>query len=115
MNRIPANKYGAAKTELDGIAFASRKEANRYAELVLMEKAHEITGLERQRKFTLIGAQRDSTGRVIERPCVYIADFVYKDKTGREIVEDSKGMKTQQYIIRRKLMLYVHGIEVKEV
>ena len=117
LNRIPANKYGAAKTELDGITFASRKEANRYAELVLMEKAHEITGLERQRKFTLIGAQRDSTGRVIERPCVYIADFVYKDKTGELVVEDIKtpATRTPQYVIKRKLMLSIYGIRVKEV
>lgn len=56
--RIDWTKYHAQTTEVDGIKFASKKEAKRYAELVLMEKAHEITGLERQRKFTLIGAQR---------------------------------------------------------
>ena len=67
-----------------------------------------------QKKYTLIPSQKKPSGGT-ERAVTYTADFVYKDKTGREIVEDSKGMKTQQYIIRRKLMLYVHGIEVKEV
>ena len=117
MTRIPGNKYGAKKTEIDGIKFASKKEANRYAELVLMEKAHEITGLERQRKFTLIGAQRDSTGRVIERPCVYIADFAYKDQDGNTVVEDTKSpaTRTPAYVIKRKLMLSIYGIMVREV
>ena len=115
--RIDWQKYHAQTTEVDGIKFASKKEATRYAELVLMEKAHEITGLERQRKFTLIGTQRDSFGRVIERPCVYIADFVYKDKYGALVVEDTKtpATRTPQYIIKRKLMLSIYGIRIKEV
>lgn len=114
---VPGSKYHSQKTVVDGITFASKKEANRYAELVLMEKAHEITGLEMQRKFTLIGAQRDSTGRVIERPCVYIADFVYKDQDGNTVVEDTKSpaTRTPAYVIKRKLMLSIYGLRIKEV
>ena len=107
-------KYGNKKTVVDGITFDSRKEATRYSELKLLQRAGEIFDLQRQVPFTLIPKQvRD--GKVIERPCVYKADFVYKDKDGTEIVEDTKGMKTKEYIIKRKLMLWQFGIEVKEV
>ena len=107
-------KYGNKKTVVDGITFDSRKEAVRWSELKLLQRAGEIFDLQRQVPFTLIPKQvRD--GKVIERPCVYKADFVYKDKDGTEIVEDTKGMKTKEYIIKRKLMLWQFGIVVKEV
>lgn len=108
------SKYHSRKITVDGIAFDSHREARRYQELQLLLRAGEITQLELQKKYTLIPSQKKPSGGT-ERACTYTADFVYRDKTGREIVEDSKGMKTQQYIIRRKLMLWVHGIEVKEV
>lgn len=108
------SKYHAKKVTVDGITFDSRREANRYAELMLLQRAGEISDLELQKKYLLIPSQKKPSGGT-ERPVTYTADFAYKDKTGREIVEDSKGMKTQQYIIRRKLMLYMHGVEVKEV
>lgn len=107
-------KYRSRKAVLDGVVFDSRLEANRYAELKLLERAGEITDLRTQVKYTLIPAQKKPSGGT-ERAVTYTADFAYRDKFGREIVEDSKGVRTQQYIIRRKLMLYVHGIEVKEV
>lgn len=107
-------KYHSRKITVNGIVFDSHREARRYQELQLLLRAGEISQLEMQKKYTLIPAQKKPSGGT-ERAVTYTADFVYKDKTGREIVEDSKGMKTQQYIIRRKLMLYVHGIEVKEV
>lgn len=107
-------KYHSQKAMLDGIEFDSRREAQRYAELKLLERAGEITDLRTQVKYTLIPAQKRPSGGV-ERACTYTADFVYKDKSGHEIVEDAKGMRTQQYIIRRKLMLWVHGIEVVEI
>lgn len=107
-------KYHSRKTTLDGMEFDSCKEANRYAELKLLQRAGEITDLRTQVKYTLIPAQKKPSGGT-ERACTYTADFVYRDKSGREIVEDVKGMRTQQYIIRRKLMLYLNGIEVKEV
>lgn len=107
-------KYHSRKTMLDGMEFDSRREANRYAELKLLQRAGEISDLRTQVKYTLIPAQKKPSGGT-ERACTYTADFVYRDKRGREIAEDAKGVRTQQYIIRRKLMLHVHGIEVKEV
>ena len=120
------SKYGANKTEVDGITFDSRKEARRYAQLKLMERAGAISDLQLQVKFILIPAQRepDKTGKrggvikgkTIERECSYIADFVYVDNdTGETVVEDAKGMKTEVYKIKKKLMLYVHGVKIKEV
>lgn len=108
-------KYNNKKISIDGRVFDSKKEAGRYSELKLLEKAGEISGLECQKKFVLIPAQRDpDTGKVIERECAYIADFVYL-RDGEQIVEDTKGFRTKEYIIKRKLMLRVHGIRVKEV
>ena len=124
--RHRANKYGNNKVVADGQTFASRKEANRYYELKLLEKAGKIKDLATQVKFVLIPEQRepDTTGKrggvikgkLIERECAYLADFCYTDTaTGQMIVEDTKGMKTKEYIIKRKLMLYLLGIRIKEV
>lgn len=107
-------KYHSRKTTLDGMEFDSLREANRYAELKLLQRVGEISDLRTQVKYTLIPAQKKPSGGT-ERACTYTADFAYRDKTGREIVEDAKGVRTQQYTIRRKLMLWVHGIEVIEV
>ena len=109
------NKFGAKRTEIDGITFASKHEAERYIELKYMERAHLISDLQLQRVFTLIGAQRDKEGKIIERPCKYIADFVYKDKDGKTVVEDAKGMRTDVFRIKKKLMLSIYGIRVQEV
>lgn len=111
------NKYGAQKTTLNGITFASKHEAERYVELKYMERAHLIFDLQLQRAFTLIGAQRDNDGKIIERPCKYIADFTYKDKNGNLIVEDAKSpaTRTDVYKIKRKLMLMIYGIRIQEV
>lgn len=108
------SKYHSRKITVNGIAFDSHREARRYQELQLQLRAGEITQLQLQKKYTLIPAQKKPSGGT-ERPVTYTADFVYIDNSGKEVVEDAKGMKTQQYIIRRKLMLWVHGIEVKEV
>ena len=109
------SKYGNRKTILDGITFDSRHEAERYAELKLLERAGEISNLQLQRPFTLLGVQKDETGKVIERPLKYIADFVYTDKNGKTVVEDAKGLRTDVYKIKRKLMLSIYGIRVIEV
>lgn len=107
------NKYGNRKITVDGIQFDSRKEAARWQELKLLERAGEIQNLQRQVPFTLIPKQvRD--GKVVERPCVYKADFVYT-QDGAEVVEDTKGMRTKEYIIKRKLMLWQFGIQIREV
>ena len=122
------NKYYAQKCVLDGIEFDSRKEARRYSELLLLARAKEISGLQRQVKFVLIPVQYEMYERygkngkelapgkrLLEKECAYIADFVYTDKDGKTVVEDTKGVKTKDYIIKRKLMLFIHGIRVKEV
>ena len=106
-------KYHAKKTELDGITFDSRKEADRYAELKLLERSGAIHNLRRQVRYELIPAQKKD-GKTVERACHYIADFVYEDN-GKTVVEDVKGYRTKEYVLKRKLMLQVHGIEVREV
>lgn len=107
------NKYHNKKVCYNGIAFDSKKEARRYSELLLLERAGVITNLQRQVPFVLIPSQRIN-GKVVERECKYIADFVYTEN-GKKVVEDTKGMRTKDYIIKRKLMLYIHGIQIKEV
>lgn len=111
------NKYRNKKATVDGIRFDSIKEARRYSELKMMEKAGEISGLELQKKFVLLPSQYSEIGgkrKCIERECAYIADFVYY-QDGKMVVEDAKGFKTPEYIIKRKLMLFIHGIRVQEV
>lgn len=110
--KFKKSKYHATKTIIDGIAFDSRKEAKRYQELKLLEKAGMVTDLELQKKFVLIPSQKID-GKVVERECSYVADFVYKEN-GYLIVEDVKGVKTKEYILKRKMMLYLKGIRIKE-
>lgn len=107
-------KYKNRKTEVNGIIFHSKKEARRYQELLLLEKAGAIQELKLQEKFVLIPSQRGKDGKVIERECSYIADFSYKEN-GKYIVEDTKGFRTKDYIIKRKLMLNIYGIQIKEL
>lgn len=111
------SKYHNKKVILDGLLFDSKKEAGRWAELQLLQKAGEIRELQRQVPFVLIPTQKDElTGRVLEREARYIADFVYRDNhTHKLIVEDTKGMKTELYRLKKKLMLYRHGIRIREV
>lgn len=106
-------KYHSRKITKDGITFDSVKEYRRFCELHLLERAGAIADLKRQVKFELIPSQRVN-GKVVERPCTYVADFVYKEG-GKTVVEDTKGFRTKDYIIKRKLMLQVHGIRIKEV
>ena len=99
-----------------GGGFDSRREQRRYQELLLMQRAGKIAGLVRQPRFELIPAQRDKSGKVIERAVKYVADYCYVDlDTGAAVVEDAKGFRTKDYIIKRKLMLWVHGIRIREV
>ena len=119
------NKYHNRKVKTsDGIVHDSRKEANRWLELKLLEKAGKITELKRQMEFLLIPPQYENLpqGRykrpkkkLVERACNYRADFVYYNELGELIVEDVKGLRTRDYIIKRKLMLYVYGIKIKEI
>lgn len=108
-------KYNNKKITVDGQIFDSKKEASRYEELRLLEKAGAIKDLRTQVKFKLIPAQRDeATGKVIERECSYKADFVYEED-GKTVVEDVKGFRTKEYVIKRKLMLWRYGIRIREV
>ena len=118
------NKYKNKKVVVNGIQFDSKKESRRYQELLLLEQQGQIQSLQRQVKYVLIPAQREpdtvgsrggvKKGKVIERECAYIADFVYLEN-GKKVVEDTKGFRTADYKIKRKLMLYVHGIRIKEL
>ena len=110
---VKQNKYRNQKIAVGNDVFDSVKEYTRYRELVLLQRAGHITGLRRQVSFELIPAQREG-GKIVERACNYAADFVYEEN-GKTVVEDTKGFRTKDYIIKRKLMLYVHGIRIKEV
>ena len=106
------SKYRAKKVTINGITFDSKKEAQRWMELDLLERAGKISNLQRQVKFELIPSQRIN-GKVVERAVNYMADFVYIEN-GEKVVEDTKGFKTQEYIIKRKLLLKEFGIRIKE-
>lgn len=106
------SKYHAVKVQADGHTFDSKAEYNRYKELKLLQDAGVISDLHLQYKFTLIESQKGKIRN--ERPLTYIADFWYV-KDGEVVVEDVKGMKTKEYIIKRKLMKYILGIEVVEI
>lgn len=105
-------KYRNQKIVVDNITFDSKKEAKRYQELILMQKAGLITDLKRQVPFTLVPAFNLNKKRY--RNMSYIADFTYK-QNGKEIVEDTKGYRTEVYRIKKKLMAYIYKIEIKEV
>lgn len=117
-------KYSAQKVTVDGITFDSKREAARYCELKLLERAGKITNLRLQQPFELVPVQREEDivlksgkikpGKIIERAVTYVADFVYVEN-GNLVVEDTKGMRTKEYIIKRKLMLYRLGIRIREV
>lgn len=101
------SKYGAAKTEVDGITFDSRKEARRYAELKILEKAGEIEGLRLQPEYELIPKYRKN-GHTVRRT-TYRADFEYTEKaTGQLVVEDVKGFRTETYRLKKKLLEYLY-------
>ena len=99
------SKYHAKRVEFCGMVFDSQKEFTRWQELCLLEKAGVITDLMRQVPFELIPAQRRN-GKTVERAVRYVADFVYR-MDGKEIVEDVKGLRTRDYIIKRKMMLFI--------
>ena len=113
MPRRSRSKYRNRKTKYNGMTFDSIREARRYRTLRLLEDAGDIHNLRRQVKFVLIPTQRID-GKLIEKECSYKADFVYEDADGKTVVEDAKGVRTDAYIIKRKLMLWRYGIRIKE-
>lgn len=107
-NKVVNNVFGR---------FDSIKEFKRYLLLREEEKCGRIRNLQRQVKFELIPKQTDSKGKLLERACYYIADFVY-ERQGKQVVEDVKSRITVSvatFVIKRKLMLYKHNILIKEV
>lgn len=114
MARTTYRKYGNQTVVRNGRKFDSKREAGRYAELQLMQRAGMITDLKTQVSYLLIPAQYDENHRCIERSCRYVADFVYR-QNGELVVEDAKGLKTDVYRIKKKLMLQIYGIKIKEV
>lgn len=127
------SKYGNDKIEIDGHKFDSKKEAKHYLDLKKLQEEGTISNLELQKKFVLIpsiyaestevytrGAKKGQPkqGKLLEKECAYYADFTYINEHGKLIVEDTKSKMTKklpQYIIKRKLMLYMHGIAIQEV
>lgn len=105
-------KYNNKKIVVDGIAFDSKREARRYQELKALEKAGQITDLKLQVPYTLMSSTKDANGKTI-RGIKYIADFVYREN-GKEVVEDCKGYRTEVYKIKKKLMLMIYGITIRE-
>ena len=120
------SKYKAKKTIVDRITFDSQKEAQRYCELRLLERAGVIKNLQMQVPFEIIppytevierygkkGQRLKDQIKSIEKACYYKADFTYY-QDGKLVVEDTKGFKTDAYVIKRKLMLHKFGIRIKE-
>jgi hypothetical protein len=125
-NYLKKAKYRNNKITIGDDTYDSMKEYNRYLDLLAMLKAGEITDLRRQVKFILLPAQREPEtkgkrggvikGKLLEREVSYYADFVYTDTgSGEMIVEDTKGIRTKDYILKRKMMLYFHNIKIKEI
>ncbi len=119
------SKYHSKKITTPEGTFDSIKEYHRWGVLKQLQERGVITDLERQKRYVLIPAQREpdtkgprggvKKGKVIERECVYIADFGYYDKkNGAYVVEDCKGFRTPDYLIKRKLMLYTYNIRIYE-
>lgn len=102
---VPARKYGNKPTEVDGIKFASKAEARRYSQLRLLERAGEIANLTLQPRYPLA-----VNGVLV---CTYVADFDYTDNnTHRLVTEDTKGVKTKDFVIKAKLFHAIYGREV---
>lgn len=125
-NYKAGNKYHAKKIEVDGEIFDSKREAARYIELQYLQRAGKISGLQRQKKFVLVPAQYEPEttgprggkikGKLLEREVAYYADFVYFDEEEKDfVIEDTKGVRTLDYIIKRKLMLWLNGYQIREV
>lgn len=108
------NKYNNKKTIVDGVTFDSKKEAQRYCELKILERAGTISNLELQPRFLLIKAFTNNKGKKI-RKTEYVGDFKYQEN-GKTVVEDVKGFKTKEYKLKAKLLQYLYRcIDFREV
>ena len=120
------SKYGNKKAKANGRVFDSRTEISRYYTLQVLEKAGEISELRMQVPFEIIPAIYETVEvqlktkvkqvqKLVQRATHYMADFVYKDKDGNMVVEDSKGFRTKEYLLKKKMMRAFLGITIKEV
>lgn len=109
-----STKYKNKRITVNGVKFDSIKEANRYCDLLLLERAGEITGLKLQVPFKLLDSYVRADGKII-RGITYIADFMYYDKDGKMHVEDVKGVKTEVYKLKKKLFEKLYGILLEEI
>jgi len=107
------NKYHNKKCEYKGIKFDSIKEMNWYINLENMQKLGKISELQRQVEFVLI--ETFKLNNKTYRKTKYIADFVYKTPDGKYHIVDTKGFKTKEYLLKKKLMAWKYGIEIEEV
>lgn len=109
------SKYGSKKVvDSAGRKFDSKREQKRFVELSHLQAAGHISNLKTQVRFELVPKQ-EKPGGGCERPVHYVADFVYTTRGGEQVVEDTKGFRTPDYVIKRKLLLKVHGIQIQEV
>lgn len=120
------SKYGNKKVKCGNKTLDSKHERRRYYTLQMLEKAGEISDLRLQVPFEVIPAIYETVEvqlktkvklvqKCIQRATHYIADFVYKDKDGNEVVEDAKGFRTKEYLLKKKMMRAFLGITIKEV
>lgn len=120
------SKYGNKKAKANGKVFDSKKERSRYYTLQALEKAGEISDLRMQVPFEIIPAVYETVEvqlktktkqvqKLVQRAAHYVADFVYKDKDGNEVVCDAKGFRTKEYELKKKMMRAFLGITIKEV
>jgi hypothetical protein len=116
-HRIRRSKYRNLETVVDGHAFDSRREATRYRELRLLERAGEIAGLELQPAYVLHAPVLNAAGELVGLKAIgkYIADFKYREvASGLDIVEDSKGVRTPVYRLKKKIIAIEYGIQIRE-
>lgn len=118
-NKLHAEKVDMTMPDGTLMHFDSKREARRYMDLWLMQRSGEITNLRTQVKYPLLSKQVHPDG-TRERAIDYVADFVY-EKDGETVVEDSKGFRNTSsaayrvFVMKRKMMLYFHGVTVREV
>ena len=119
-------KYGSKKVAFDGLEFDSKKEMYRYIRLKSMQEEGLISDLRMQVPYEIIPAVYEedivqlktkvkTVTKCVQRATYYLADFVYKDKDGNVVVEDAKGMRTEKYLLKKKMMRAFLGILIKEV
>lgn len=116
---VKPSKYRNVKTVVDGIVFDSKREANYWHELKLLEKARDITALQRQVSFPLLAPDltngTENPSGLYSQVALYVSDFTFMDAEGVRHVVDAKGKRTAMYILKAKWMRLQYGIEIEEV